>query len=264
MATMDSRSTFPIPSKELLKEIWKRMKRHPMTWIPVAGLGGGALIGSALGFLVAAGAMLGGGLFWKTRWPQLKAKASAKWAEEHNEDQNDNLYRHVKQLKRYKCYDLSDSLKRFIYLKKHIERGLHESGELTEQKDEMEKLVDSLCFEVSDGLVRIADMRYTLTKGRRRPGLAQVASLKGCEDDLVARVEHAHQTLAALHLNLGTILDPLGANASPSSNSDLDGTIAKLKEETLIAQRVRRRIETDYGKEIDSEEATSARQSLME
>ena len=131
----------------------------------------------------------------------------------------------------------------------------------------MDKLVDFLCFEVSDELERIADIRSTLKRGRMHMGAAQVASLKGCEDDLAGRVEHAHQTLSERHLNLGTILDPLEANVLQSSNSGLDGTIAKLKEETFIAQRVRRRIEADYGAEIvPSDEAMSSteRPRLME
>ena len=124
----------------------------------------------------------------------------------------------------------------------------------------MDKPVDSLCFEVSAELERIADIRYTLKRGRKHMGAVQVASLKGCEDDFAERVEHAHQPLAELHLNLG-------ANVLQSSSSGLDGTIAKLTEETLIAQRVRRRIEADYGAEIvPSDEAMSSteRPRLME
>ena len=262
--TMDSRSTFPIPTKELLKEIWKEVKRDPMTWAPIAGVGVGAIVGSSFGLILVAGALVGGGLYWKTRWPKLKAKASAEWIEEHNEDQNDYLYRHVKQLKRYKCYDLSDSLKRFIYLKKHIERGLHQSGELSPQKEEMETLVDSLCFEVSDELQRISDIRYTIKKGRKRLSKEKVSSLRASEEELGDRVDHAHQTLSEMHANLQTILDPLGEQVSESSNPKLDDTITRLKEETFIAKRVRQRIEADYGAEIVSEDSTSGRQALME
>ena len=74
---MDLRSTFPIPTKELLKEIWKRVKRHPMTWMPLAGLGIGAIVDSFLGILFGVGAVAGGALYWKSHWPALKAAASA-------------------------------------------------------------------------------------------------------------------------------------------------------------------------------------------
>ena len=48
-----------------------------MTWVPLAGLGIGAIVDSFLGILFGVGAVAGGALYWKSHWPALKAAASA-------------------------------------------------------------------------------------------------------------------------------------------------------------------------------------------
>ena len=261
---MSLRSTFPIPKQVLASELGKRMARMPATWLPLLGIAIGGLLGSVLGGGIILATLIASGLYWKARWPRLRASVIEDWVEEHNDDQNDALYRTVKLLDKYKCDDLADTLKRFLRLKKAIEGGLHDSGELTAEKEEMETLVDSLCFEVADELRRVSDIRYSLKKDRKRKRLSQetATSLRESEDQLMERVAHAEQTLSEMHTHLDTILNPLTPSLAASANPALDETIAKLKEETTIARRVRQRIETDYAAEIEM--AAPARQATLE
>lgn len=261
---MSSRSTFPIPKQVLASELGKRMARMPATWLPLVGIAIGGIVGSVLGGAIILASLIGGGLYWKSRWPRLQAAVIEDWVEEHNEDQNDALYQTVKLLDKYKCDDLADTLKRFLKLKKDIEGGLHKSDGLTPEIEEMEILVDSLCFEVADELRRVSDIRYALKKGRKGKRMRQetATSLRESEDQLMERVGHAEQTLSEMHTHLGTILNPLSPSLPASANHVLDETIAKLKEETAIAQRVRRRIETDHASEIEI--GSPSRQALLE
>ena len=262
------RSTFPLPTKELAEELWKEVRHAPTFWIPLAL----PFAGAFLGWLGAALGLAVGAFWWKRQWPGWLAKVQAEVIEERNEDEHEALRKQVKTLARFRCDDLADSLERFVRLKKEIERSIHRSpGELTSSKVETEKLVDALCFEVADELRRIADIRYTLKKRKkRRLSEEKVRELKASEDQLRDRVEHAHETLKEMHANLRVVLDPV--NVAPERSSALEETIAKLKEETAIARRVRERIERDNAADLLSEMSvleheesqTQARGALVE
>jgi hypothetical protein len=112
-------------------------------------------------------------------------------------------------------------------VKHRVEARLHEDGEVTAQKIQLEQLIDSLCFGVRDQLAAVLSREE-----------------KGEEVDrsaVLAQVEEAFRTLQATVAEIDTILGPTVAPGG-SADASIEEITRRLREETEIARRVQARL----------------------
>ena len=242
------RLTFPLPKEEILKGQVRAIGQSPVT----VGVGVAAVLLAPVTLGVASLGLLAGlGWYWKRRMPELEEEVIADLVEERNAAQDKDLNRSAKTLRRYKRYDDANRLRRFIAMKRDIEEAMHACPKLDGDEVKLEHLVDTLCFEVRDELFRIADLHYALKKRRKRISSEKEASMKESIAQLDARVGEAYETLKAARANLeGLVGVEAPAKGGSETNPVLDGAIAKLREETELARRVRERIEADMAAEL--------------
>ncbi len=246
------RPTFPLSPQDVAVEKWKRVLRSPWSWAPVAASPFLFLIHPLAGLAGLVGVSVSIGRYWKHHLPQIEEAVVRELIEESNEDQDRFLKRQISTLHKYKCHDYAKRLERFLEIKREMERVLHsKEGALAPADEKIGKLIDTLCFEAADELRRLADIRYRLKKRRKRLRRDEVERLKRQQKALEETVRHAQDTLTETQKQLQTIVDPL-AQTTPK-RSALEDTIAKLKEEAAIAQRVRERLDGDHGAAFEAE-----------
>ena len=226
----------------MVKRRWSTILSSPFTWAPLIPVAGAAAFLNVPTAVIALGlAGTGVAYYWRQRRAELDVEIAQKLVKEHNHDQNDALYKRSKRFKKLGCGHCYATMGKFVRLKKKIESHIHEHDPVTQTEQEVESLVDRLCFEVADELEDIAKLRELFR--RKRLPKERYRELKGHEKELHERVAHAYDTLKDTYRDLGTILDPFKVDAP--KQSALDDTIHRLKEEAAIAKRVRARVEAD-------------------
>ena len=255
MGHRDIPPTFPVSQEKLREEKLKAITRSPLTWA-VFGMAATSLLlaPNLVGLLVAAGFAAGGAVYWACRLPKLEESMVGEIIEDTNEEQNESLERGIRQLKKWDHDDYAAELSRFLEVKKRIEQTIHGHAPRTSFDENVETLVDTLCNEVSRDLFKMADIRYTLKKRRKRLSDAAKQDMKNNQQELGDRVKLAHQALTQAEEQLlqvtGRTIPDEGANPV------LDRTIERLQEEAALAKRVRDRISTTFGDELESPQTT--------
>lgn len=260
------KNTFPVDPAETLAHQLREVARSPLTWLALAGV---VLSMATLPWwagLPCAGAIAGTAVIaWKKRWPRLAARARVTQIADSNHAQDQSLERGIKQLRKWDYDDYASTLREFLTLKQTIEEGIHRQAVRVPADEEVEKQVDTLCAEVRSDLFKMADIRYTLRKRRKRLDRARKEELSRSLDELKSRVAHALEVVRETKTQLESVIGPVDNGLG--SNPALDDAIAQLREQTLLAKRVRDRIHSTMGPDLDHRDETTyagGRQAMTE
>jgi len=198
---------------------------------------------------------------WLDKWSslddELTARVVRRLVAESNADQDDAIYGMIGRLKQSGYAQYSISLGRLLLLKQHIEQGLHRNGVMSDRKEEIEILVDSICQEVCNELYRIAESDAELAKvltSRDPKRLDETTEkLKASQK----RIMHAYATLYDTASQLAIEAKPLSGSSVGVTSSTMDGPvldrlIENLREENEMAKAIGERIRTELP-DIDRE-----------
>ncbi len=248
------RSTFPIPEGKLRLRKLATAAWSPYTWAPFAAtvtavpfIDAGPLVIGSIFLMVAAG-VTG---FWRLKRKKLSSALLEDLIEESNQVQDRELVLQARNLLRRGYPDYASTLGSFLERKQQIEKAIHGEGKLTREKREIENLVDAVTFGVCDQLVRLANFDDRLTKPK--PDAIPISEIQRekineARREIGKRVHEAFDIIESTWENLADILDPIGIlEKEDASHPELDRAIAKLREERAVAQRIRERMETDWG-----------------
>lgn len=245
-------STFPIPREEILWRKLKKIGASPVTWgAGLAALASVLIVPSlGVGLLVGAGILGGAGWFWKKRLPEIEEAVVKEIIAGSNRTQDQTLSRAVTQLQKWDCEDYAKQLNGILSLKRQVEFAIHSQDPRTSIDENVESLVDTLCNEVSRDLFKMADIRYTMRKKRKRLPESVKDEMRADQRELGDRVEQAQAALK----DVETQLMKLTGKTIPDQgdNPVLDRTIKRLREEADLASRIRARIDNSFGAELES------------
>jgi hypothetical protein len=229
------RSTFPLNDAAIARRALRQILTDPISWVPLVPAVAAYTIFDVPAFLALAGGalVLGGvGAYWRKHWADITGKLRRTAVAEHNRAQDAILKAAVDELRLAKESALAQKLEQFVRIKVQVETRLHEDGEFTAQKIQLEQLVDSLCFGVRDQLQALVLKESKGEEVNRKAVLAQV-------DD-------AFKTLQATVAELDTILGPTDAPGG-ATNASIEEITRRLREETEIARRVQARLRAQEG-----------------
>jgi hypothetical protein len=224
------RSTFPLDESAIARAALRQICTAPVTWAPLVPVVAAytvfdvpGLIALAFGVVVALAIFA----YWRKQWPEITDALRRVQIHDHNLAQNELLKTSARKLLQGGEPDFASRLEDFLKVKILVERRLHEDGALSEQKIQIEQLVDSLCFGVRDELTGMAEHGKSHDPEDRRGTLNRVST--------------AYETLRATVAELDTILGPSDSPAALAGAS-LEEITRRLHDEAEIARRVRARL----------------------
>ncbi len=235
------RSTFPLNEAAISRQALRQILTDPITWVPLVPAVAAYTIFdvSAVLSLGFGAVVLGGvGVYWRKQWAGMTARMRREAIDEHNRLQDVLLKKSADDFQAAKENGFARKLEQFRIVKKKVEMRLHEDGEITAQKIQLEQLIDSLCFGVRDQLEGVL--------GRERQG-EEVD-----RDAAFAQVEEAYRTLQTTVAELDTILGPT-VTPGGATNASIEEITRRLREETEIARRVQARLRAEHGGDATSE-----------
>ena len=247
------RSTFPLEAAEIAKRKWSAALTSPITWAPFLPAVGAYDFLDVPGIIVTAliGAITGGLFwYWKRQGPEIERKIVEELVSESNRAQDKALADRMRSFNKRSYSAYAVNFGRFLQMKTEVERAIHgDGGELTPSKEQVENLIDSLCFGVADEFERLIELDGLLLKSV--PG-SRIGPIEDERGQLVERIQRAFRTLSETQTNLPVILNPAGGPSVRESR--LDDVIDRLKEEADIARKVKERLES--GLETGSSQTT--------
>ncbi len=224
------RSTFPLNESAITRQALGRIFTDPITWVPLVPAVAAYTIfdlPSVLSMILGALALGGVTAFWRKQWAGITEGLRRTAIENHNRAQNSILKAGADELRLAGSGKYAARLEEFLAIKAKVEQRLHEDGEITAQKIQLEQLIDSLCFGVRDQLTALSQREKKGEPVDRKAALAQV--------------DAAFETLEATVAELNTILGP-SLPADGSTNASLEEITRRLREEAEIARRVQARL----------------------
>lgn len=246
------KNTFPIDPGDTRSVQLRAVSRSPSSWVgAVAALGSLIFLPLWVG-VPCVGAILGGlAWYWRGRWGRLEEAAERHVIARSNAEQDQSLARGIKQLREWDYDDYAGTLSRILDLKQVIEAGIHRQPVRLSADEEVEKLVDTLCAEVRADLFKMADIRYTLHRRKRRRRLSRerVRELEEALAEMGERVSRAVAVVDETRAQLSDVIGPIETDLG--ANPVLDDAIARLKEETRFAKRVRERIQSTMDPDLE-------------
>lgn len=239
--------TFPLDENQIRLRKLKLILQSPATGISLIGA---FVLGKIAGFGWPGVATLLGaasaGLFtyWKKKNDELDNRAISELVRESNLAQDSELLRITTALRQSGHTQYSNSLGRFVLLKQRIEDRLHQDGEITNKKKEIEVLVDSICVGVCDELTELATLERRLTDVLTSGDRTELQSLSKRQTECHNRVMHAYTTLSHTAGKIDEMLRPSvqPAEIRREESRVLDRLIEELKEENEVTIRVQERL----------------------
>lgn len=241
------RPTFPLDERRI-----QRMKRELIAQSP--RLVWGQFVAYVAGKLRSAGFGSERGLiqnwldWWANEEQELTARVVGRLVTQSNIDQDEAIHGMIRRLQNNGHVPYAISLGRILLLKQHIERGLHRNGVLSERKEQIEVLVDSICQEVCNELYLIsdADEELAVVLTSRDPKRLEAANEE--LRDRQSRIMHSYATLHDTASHLAVEAEPVTSEITRIENSVLDRLIENLREENEIAKTIDDRIRTELPK----------------
>ncbi len=166
--------------------------------------------------------------------------------DESNRSQDAAIQTLIDGLRRAGHAEYAIGLSRFLLLKQHVEGQLHRDGRVTERKEEVEQLVDSLFREVCREFQQLTHWHRQLAAVLTSRDPQALADLTRRTGDGHRRVMQAYATLYETSEQLGVLVSP-GADRYEASQeaAELDRLIEHLREENVIARTVDERLRTE-------------------
>lgn len=239
---IELRPTFPLDENRI-----QRMKRDLIWRSPRL------IFGQALGRMAAAFRDAGFDAetslakrcldWWLDVEQDLTAQVVEQLVSESNNTQDESIRGMIRQLEDRGRNQYAISLGRVLLLKQHIEEGLHRDGQLTDQKVEIEKLVDSICQEICNELYRIAtghDQLANILTSRDSDKLDQASDTLRAQH---TRIMHAYATLFDTASQLAVKAEP--GPDTKFENAILDRLIENLRDENEVARAVDHRMRNE-------------------
>ena len=168
---------------------------------------------------------------------------------ESNEKQDLDLCRRAYQLADDDHSRYSLQLINFIKLKSKIESAIHEGEDMAGRREEIDNLVDTICFGAADQLEKLAEIDSRLKRKRSKPIPPAVEShYQQTQLNIAAQLQDAYNTLTETWENLGEWFDH---EALPDSHHPgMSAALEHLKHEQEIVYRVRDRMNTEWSVEF--------------
>ena len=148
----------------------------------------------------------------------------------------------LERLRKSRASDLAITLGKFVELKREIEQEIASGDDVPEAAGDVEAMVDALCFGVADELDALAQVQGRLARPDLQIADAQKSELEDHQRELVRGISQAYKTLRETRYNLDAILHPTSLDL-PKRDKELGDVVLRLREETEIAKRVRRRLD---------------------
>jgi hypothetical protein len=234
----DLRSTFPLNEAAISRQALRQVLTDPITWVPlVPAVAAYTIFNVPAAFSLGFGALVLGGVgaYWRTRWAGITTRLRRESILEHNRLQDLLLKKAADAFQMAKENGFARKLEQFRMVKHKVELRLHENGEITAQKIQLEQLIDSLCFGVRDQLQAVLERERAGEEVDRSTTLLQV--------------EEAYQTLQSTAAEIDTILGP-ALSPDVTTDSSIAEITRRLREETDIARRVQARLRAESQGEI--------------
>lgn len=236
------RSTFPLNESEITRKALGKVLTDPISWVPLIPAVAAYTIfdvPAALALSLCAIVLCGVGAYWRKQWSGIADGLRRQAITDHNRAQDAILKAATDEFRLAKETACAHKLEQFRAVKQKVEQRLHEDGEITAQKIQLEQLVDSLCFGVRDQLQALALKERNGEPVDRKAVLAQVDAAFGT----------LQSTVAELDIILGPTDAPGGAR-----NATIEEITQRLREETDIARRVQARLRAQEGSSPTTEQ----------
>lgn len=240
---MSLRKTFPLDRKKLKARKNELILKSPVNWLSLAG---GILLilvfklgfGKALIVLALMGFCLK--QYWSIQGESLESDILTSLIHESNKEQDQVLRSSIRDFKREGRYNYAVTLGRFLFLKQSIEQRLHEDSEITDNKKQIENLVDEICFRVRDNINRIIDIEEKTASILVSYHAEELIETDQVRRKLLMQIVEAFSTLSDTYDNLEILLNP-GLFESESGET-LDEIIERLQSENTIIKNVHEEI----------------------
>lgn len=181
---------------------------------------------------------------WQERDAELTARVVHEMIAESNKSQDEEIRKLVYNLNGVGKWQYAISLGKFLLLKQHIETSLHKNNKLTDRKQEIEKLVDSLCQETCQEIFEIATESDQLANVLTSGDQTRLDEFSARVSTGHSRMMHAYATLSSTAERLEILMEPgtERPDATQRKQSELDRLIQVLREENEVSQAVDQRI----------------------
>ena len=184
---------------------------------------------------------------WEQKTSELESVAIQELIHESNAKQDADLNRIITALGSMGFHQYAICLGKFLLLKQHIEDELHQDGQLTRKKAEIEQLVDALCHSICNEITELTELESQLADVLTSQDATRLEYVSQRRTKCHQRLQHAYQTVNDTTQRLAMMLRP-GGHAIQATDEEarvLDRLIEQLQEENLIAQRVHEQLTDD-------------------
>jgi len=246
MSDKGALATFPIEAEDILVGKFRAIMTTRATWITIVGSILAVILFQNLWGLCLSGLiMFGGYLYWLKYSSEVEERACKEFIAKSYRSQNHSLVGDIQQLRDTKYDNYADQLSEVLQQKKQIQETLYSPHPPTPRQKDIEKCVNSLCYEVSRDFSKIADINFTLEKKKEQLTSQQKQYLELSEKELEKRVADATQALKKTQRQLS----PTTGKPIPEEGEKphLDKALQLLNEETAYADRIRYHIDSAFG-----------------
>lgn len=247
-----SKTTFPISPGKLRLRLMRAIFISPLTWLPYLAIFNLWLnqtfhsTGAILSCLAITSCLI---FFYGVTIERRRRKIVKKLIHESNQKQDIELSRRALDLANSGHSKYSAKLINFIALKGQIETALHEGTGLTKRKEEVDNLVDTICFGAADQLEKLAELDARLKRKRSNPVPPDVeAHIHQVRTNIATQLFDAYATLNETWENLGDWFDH--DSLPDSQHPDMDAALEHLKREQEIVYRVKNRMTSEWAAEF--------------
>lgn len=244
----ESHPTFPLPDDVIRREKLSALITSPLIWIPqILVLLTGLYLKWKWWIIIIAmiATLIICALIWQARSPKLSKKITRRIIKSSNENQDSELLARVQQFEKDGMDGYAVTLGKFIHLKQQIEKELHSGNdELSKGAQEVERMVDSLCFGVADQFDSATEIERRLARLTSSES-GQQEKLAAARKEILSQVIEGYKSLCKTRSQLSYLIKPESKISSKMNKVDLDSIIHQLKTEDEIASKTRSRLDND-------------------
>ena len=239
LSPMVPRHTFPIDPRRIRNRKAQLLVESPINWGSVLGaillplaLGTGGW-GVMLALLVVAYALR---QYWRMRGQELESAVLLDLIDASNREQDEALRESMMYLRSAGRHNYAVTLGRFLILKQTIDRRLKQTERIDQQRQQVENLVDELCFGVRDHIRDIIAIEERTASILVSNDASELLETNETRKKLLNQIVEAFGAVNETCRNLDLMLEPVNNGYS------LEQAIEHLSSENDILQRVHMRL----------------------